>query len=251
MLTPREIYKVVNGYIGVEAGYLRGFTYRIHQEFYPGYCDLDIDPLVLPGTTRKRFITILKRENPPNQAKILRGVLDKFPLSSFPEEEKEEKQKLRKEIRDMVRKLEGHSPITPPSLEITTEVVERAIIDAKTLVEQNGATSGVDRMHTVLHGYLKVVCEKENILFPKNASLTVLFKTLKNEHPAFQKDVPRKKDIGRVLLSLGTILDALNPIRNLGSVAHPNIELLEENEAMLVINTAQTVLHYLNSKLSN
>ena len=63
--------------------------------------------------------------------------------------------------------------------------------------------------------------------------------------------MPRKRDIERVLLSLGTILDALNPIRNLGSVAHPNIELLEENEAMLVINTAQTVLHYLNSKLSN
>lgn len=250
MLTIREISRVVYDYIGVDAGYLRGFTYGIHQEFYPRYCDLDIDPLEMHGTTRARFITILKRENPTNQAKILKGVLHKFPLTSFPEDEREEKQKIRNEIKDMIRKLKGYAPITSPNLAITSDVVERAINDANTLMEKSGATSGVDRIHTALHGYLKAVCEKQNISFPKRASLTVLLKTLRNEHPAFQKDVPRKKDIGKILLSLGTILDALNPIRNLGSVAHPNIELLEEDEAQLVINTAQTVLHYFNSKLS-
>jgi hypothetical protein len=46
-LTGREIYKLVNGYIGVigvSGGYLGDFTYRILEEFYPRYCDLDIDP---------------------------------------------------------------------------------------------------------------------------------------------------------------------------------------------------------------
>jgi len=250
MLTSIEIYKVVNGYIGVDEGYLIGFSYQTHQEFYPGFCELNIDPLEIKASTKARFIKILKRENPTNQAKILKGVLDKFPVSSFPEEKREEKQKLRAEINGMIKKLEGHSPISSPSLTITTEVVERAILDAKTLIENSGATSGIDRIHTVLHGYLKAVCKKENITFTRDASLTVLLKALKKEHPAFQKDIPRGKDIERVLLSLGTILDALNPIRNLGSVAHANPKLLEEDEAMLVINTAQTVLHYLNSKLS-
>ncbi|GAH63627.1 unnamed protein product, partial [marine sediment metagenome] len=33
------------------------------------------------------------------------------------------------------------------------------------------------------------------------------------------------------------------------SVAHPNEDLLEKDEAMLVINVARTLLHYLDAKL--
>jgi hypothetical protein len=41
---------------------------------------------------------------------------------------------------------------------------ETAIQDTKILIEKNGATSGVDRIHTVLHGYLKEVCKKAGIV---------------------------------------------------------------------------------------
>lgn len=79
-MTRPEIYSLVNDYIGVDGGYLREFTYRTHQEFYPYYCDLDIDPLTLEGmTTRERFIHILEKAAPHDQAKILRGVLKKCP----------------------------------------------------------------------------------------------------------------------------------------------------------------------------
>jgi hypothetical protein len=44
-------------------------------------------------------------------------------------------------------------------------------------------------------------------------------------------------------------MDALNPARNRGSVAHPNEELLDNDEAMLFINAARTVLQYLDVKL--
>ena len=49
---------------------------------------------------------------------------------------------------------------------------------------------------------------------------------------------------------MGAILDALNPVRNRASVAHPNPSLLEQHEAMLVVNSTRTILHYLDSKLS-
>ena len=45
-------------------------------------------------------------------------------------------------------------------------------------------------------------------------------------------------------------MDALNPARNRGSVAHPNEELLDPDEAMLFINSARTVLQYLDAKLA-
>ncbi len=43
-------------------------------------------------------------------------------------------------------------------------------------------------------------------------------------------------------------MDVLNPIRNSASMAHPNADLLEDPEAMLVINAARTILHYIDAK---
>ncbi len=58
-LTNPKIMKIVNRYIGVVNGYLGNFSYRTHAEFYPEYCELDIDPNQYKGTTRERFIEIL------------------------------------------------------------------------------------------------------------------------------------------------------------------------------------------------
>jgi Abortive infection C-terminus len=60
----------------------------------------------------------------------------------------------------------------------------------------------------------------------------------------------RAQDILQVLRSCSAIMDALNPVRNRATVAHPNAELLQKEEAMLVINVARTLLHYLDAKLS-
>jgi hypothetical protein len=43
-------------------------------------CDLDINPYEYEGTTRWRFIEIVKSQPPAYQARIIRGVLERFPL---------------------------------------------------------------------------------------------------------------------------------------------------------------------------
>ena len=53
-----------------------------------------------------------------------------------------------------------------------------------------------------------------------------------------------------VLNASASILDALLPVRNQGSMAHPNAELLGEPEARLIINVGRTLLNYLDAKLS-
>jgi hypothetical protein len=45
-------------------------------------------------------------------------------------------------------------------------------------------------------------------------------------------------------------MDALNFLRNKASIAHPNADLLGDEEAMLAVNAARTTLHYLDAKLS-
>lgn len=61
-LSGTEIMRVVTAYIGVNGGYLNGFTYAGLSEFYPLYCGLELDPFSSPhsGTTRERFISVLR-----------------------------------------------------------------------------------------------------------------------------------------------------------------------------------------------
>jgi hypothetical protein len=80
--------------------------------------------------------------------------------------------------------------------------------------------------------------------------MTDLFKHIRESHSAFHDLGPRSDDIVRVLRALATILDTLNPLRNKASVAHPNSTLLPEPEALLVINVARLILHYVNEKIA-
>lgn len=145
-------------------------------------------------------------------------------------------------------KMVSNHSVSSVELSITNDTVERAIQDAKLLIKENGATSGVDRIHTVLHGFLIEVCKKENITLSRDETLTQVFKKLKNSHAALKNLHPRQNDITQIFSSFSNILDKLNPIRNKASLAHPNKKLLEEDEAMFVIDSAQTILNYLNSK---
>jgi hypothetical protein len=143
----------------------------------------------------------------------------------------------------------GPEPVSSPSLEIRSDAVERALSDAEQLIHSRGASSGVDRVHTALHGYLKVVATKAKIEVDEDASITTIFKGIREKHPGFATPSPGRAEVDRVVRAMATIVDALNPLRNRASGAHPNETVLNEPEAMLVINSARTLLHYLDSKL--
>jgi hypothetical protein len=83
-----------------------------------------------------------------------------------------------------------------------------------------------------------------------DATTTQLYKALRASHPAFAGIGPRAQDVSRVLESFAAVLDALTPLRNKASLAHPNPALLEEPEAMAVISAARTLLRYVDDCLS-
>jgi len=243
-LSGRDIYTLVNRYIGVSGGYLGDFSYRTHYEFYREYCDLDIDPDAYSGTTRQQFIQILEGPEPVTQAKILTGVLEKYPAGSSTLRTADAYD----QIRQMIKRCIDSRGVPSPQLRITSEVVRRAIADAEMLLQGSGALSAVDRVHTALHGYLKISCDDAGIKYGVDPSILDLFKLLRQHHPALQSLGVHQAPIVQVLRSLGSVMDALNPARNRGSVAHPNDDLLDPDEAMLFINAARTVLQYLDAK---
>jgi len=129
------------------------------------------------------------------------------------------------------------------------EVVARALLDSETLLQTSGPISAVDRLHTALHGYFGHVCRASGLTSAEGASITSLFKSLRTTHPAFTSTGAQDNEVTKVLNGFATVVDALNTLRNNASVAHPNVELLGEAEAHLMVNACRTLFHYVRAKV--
>lgn len=144
---------------------------------------------------------------------------------------------------------DAHVPAPIQSPLSASEVVRRALADSEKLLQSNGAVSAVDRLHTALHGYLRSVCANEQIPVADGASVTALFKTIKNQHPSFDNLGPNQDEVTRIMNGFSTVIDAVNTIRNHASIAHPNERLLGDDEASLTVNAIRTMFNYLAKKI--
>jgi very-short-patch-repair endonuclease len=107
VLKPSEIHRLVYDYIGVDSGYLCGFSYRTHREFYPNYCELDIDPDGYEGSTRAKFTQILREANATDQIKILEGLFKKSPVVSFSDTLRPQRQVIYDEFQQVIARLKA------------------------------------------------------------------------------------------------------------------------------------------------
>lgn len=245
-LTEQDAMKVTSRYIGVENGYLGDFTYGSHTDFYPEYCGIyDIFPDEIDGlTTRKRFIKILAEQSPDRQAKILRGVLEKYPVDN------EQRNQFLPTINQWLAQLEGTPVVTGVKpVESMRVVVRQALVDAENLIKTSGPESAVDRVHTALHGHAQELCNDAGISLPERPTLQAAIKQLRTHHPKLAPAGARSDDVSRVLYSMAATVDALTTIRNHATPAHPNDSLLGHQEAILAINAGRTIFAYLESKL--
>ena len=129
-----------------------------------------------------------------------------------------------------------------------SETLERALGEVERSLAEGRPATGVDRVHTAFHAYLRELAMSVGH-DPADAGIVELFRTLRQSHPALQAAGPRAADITRILSAMATVVDALNPLRNRASLAHPAAALLADAEAMLVINTVRTLLHYFEKRV--
>lgn len=243
-LDKQEALRVTNRYIGVSSGYLGDFTYRSHTDFYPEYCGIyDIFPDELEGTTRERFIEILTTQSPDRQAKILRGVIEKFGGT-----EDAQRLAMRKQMEAWIDELSGVPSVTVETPASTRKIVRLALSNADALIRSDGPSSAVDRVHTALHGHLCALCDAAGISTGDNPSMTALMKALRENHPRLQASGPYADGLSKVVYAMSTVLHQLNEIRNNATPAHPNDEILDRAEARLAINAAMTIFAYVDEK---
>ncbi len=246
-----EQKRLIKLYLGVQGGYLAGSMYgfssiSVLEGFYID-CGLDVDPRELEGTNCDKFEQILAKAVPAVQAVIIRGVLKKYPpdQKAWNTRTKE----LHDEFLAIAARLEGAAPVASPELVYSSDFVKQAITDTENLIKSSGAPSCVDRMHAALHGHLRYLCDQAGISFNDKATINGLFNLLRQHHPAFADTGHRAQDIATICKAIGMVMDALHPLRNNASAAHPN-DLLDQPEAMLVVNAARTIVTYLDAKLA-
>ena len=139
--------------------------------------------------------------------------------------------------------------VEPPNLVVGSALVERTLNEAQALIRHGGTPGCVDRVHTALHAYFRTVARECGASGSDDASLAVCFRKMVETHPQLKPVGPRAQDIARVLKASASILDALNPVRNMATLAHPNEDLLDEAEATLVVNVARSLLTYVDTKI--
>ena len=152
-------------------------------------------------------------------------------------------------VMDLDRDEEPIRLVERPILQTTKDNIREALADADELLRSRPASSAIDRLHTAFHGYLQEQCLSHNILYSSSDSITTLFKRLREGHPRLKVEISKHEEIKRICNALAAIIDSLNPIRNQLSRAHPNEEVVDEDEALLVVNIIRTLFHYLDSKL--
>ncbi len=145
------------------------------------------------------------------------------------------------------------TPVESPELSKTlAPAVAAALSDAETLIESGNFVGAIDRVHTALHGYARSLCTEAGIVAKGDTiELPRAIKLLRENHPKLKPSGPHAEHVEKVLKAIGVICDTLGTLRNHGSLAHANEELLGQPESLLVANTARTILRYLSDKIGN
>lgn len=68
------------------------------------------------------------------------------------------------------------------------------------------------------------------------------------DDPHFKHDGQSGSEVGSALNSSASIIEALNTLRNNASGAHPNEAIVDEAEAMYLINLARSLFYYMEMK---
>lgn len=149
--------------------------------------------------------------------------------------------------RRVVRRLSESAPvpeieaITPNTADRDFAILAKSVREA---IEKNEPESGLDRLHTFVVKYMRVLCQNHGITTGKDKPLHSLVgeygKRLK-ERGYIESDMTE-----RILKSSISTLEAFNRVRNDQSFAHDN-QILNYDESLLISNHVASAIRFIEA----
>jgi hypothetical protein len=131
--------------------------------------------------------------------------------------------------------------ITPNTTERDFATLAKSVREA---IDKNEPESGLDRLHTFVVRYMKVLCEKHGIATDRDKPLHSMVgeyvKCLR------QKNLIESEMTERILKSTISTLEAFNRVRNDHSFAHDN-PVLNYEESLLIYNHVTSSVRFLEA----
>ena len=232
--------------LGMGSGYVLNFSNRTFAEFFRDSLRINIyDDKYDYGSGSKanRMRGFWEREGNYVVGRVLDLLFtewDEFKAPNSPDEPPSECLKI-------VCRLKASAPVpdtkalTPNIGDQSFEALARSVQEA---IGRNEPQAGLDRLHTFVVKYFRVLCEKRGIDISKDKPLHSLVgeyvKTLKNE------GLIESEMAERILKSSISIMEAFNRVRNQQSFAHDN-KVLNYDESLLIFAHVTSSIRFIQT----
>lgn len=232
--------------LGMGSGYVLDFSNRTFSELVHESTRREIYEdrySYSSGSKANRLRGFWNEESNPVVGKLMGDLLDYgAEIDAFTGEEK-----LLEECRKIVSRLLQAGPVSELDalMAVTNdrdfEAVAKAVRDA---IERNEPEAGLDRLHTFVIKYVRLLCEQRGISVSRGKPLHSLFgeyvKSLKRD------GLIESLMTERILKSSISTLEAFNDVRNNQSLAHDN-PVLNYDEALLIYNHVAISVRFLRN----
>ena len=236
--------------LGMGSGYVLNFSDRTFAEVFLDNFGIDIYDVKYDygsGSKANRMRAFWNRESNYLVGKVLGLLFDEWKEFSgygSPPEPPEECLKI-------VRRLKESAPvpdigaIAPNADGQSFETLARSVRES---IERNEPEAGLDRLHTFVVKYFRVLCEKRGLSVtgdkPLHSLVGEYVKGLRDE------GVIESEMTERILKSTISIMEAFNRVRNDQSLAHDN-KILSYNESLLIFGHVTSSIRFIEAIEAN
>ena len=229
-------------FLEMSGGYILDFSNRTFQEFVADSTGKDIYDNqydYASGSKANRLRAFWEKE--PNH--VVGKLIDDLIICG--KDRRNVSSTLIETCREIAHRLRHNAPvhdieaITAFSAEKDFELLSKGVQEA---IERNEPEAGLDRLHTFVVKYIRLLCQKKGISVGRDKPLHSLFGEYVKS--LMQSGLIESEMTERILKSSISILEAFNQVRNEQSLAHDN-PVLNYGESLLIFNNVATSIRFL------
>lgn len=235
--------KKLERYLEMGGGYVCDFTNTSFEDFVYTTTNIyiyDDKYTKHSGSKANRLRAFWEKESNQIVAKLLEELLE-----YWKEESPDSTLIIYQQCKEIVEKLKSWNPVESIdnlNPEVSEKDIHQLFESIKDSMLKDKPQEALDRLHTYVIKYIRIICDKHSIKYEKKTPIHSLFggyiKFLKREGY-----IESEMSV-RILKSSISILEAFNDVRNYQSLAHDN-NILNYDEAALIFYNISCTMNFI------